>query len=124
VVRQNIAGSEALFRAGQRDVLLQLSTDVFDATWLVGLALFGLHLVLLGGLVRRSADMPSALGIVLILAGVGYFTDTLAHALVAGYDDLAGVFLAIYAIPSFFGELWLTLWLLTRTPSQGAVTAL
>jgi len=57
--------------------------------------------------------MPSALGIVLALAGVGYVTDTLAHALLAGYDDLAGVFLALYAIPSFVGELWLALWLLT-----------
>lgn len=54
------------------------------------------------------------LGIVMVIAGVAYILDTVAHGMLGTYDDYANVFLAIVAIPSVIGELWFTFWLLLR----------
>lgn len=91
-----------------------LAMDSFNATWLIGLAAFGLHLVLLGWLIISSGYAPRALGWVLIISGCAYVIDTTAHALLANYDDVAMVLLMIVAIPSILAEGWFGLWLLLR----------
>jgi hypothetical protein len=100
--------------SGPRDAHVQLFAGAFDAAWLMGLALFGVHLALLGYLAVRSGFMPRALGAVLGLAGAAYVLDTFAHALLSNYDDFETVFLVIVAAPSIVAELWLALWLLLR----------
>jgi hypothetical protein len=97
-----------------RDAQVQLFAGAFDAAWLMGLALFGVHLVLLGSLAVRSGFMPRALGYVLGLAGAAYVVDTFANALLSNYDDLETVFLVIVAVPSIVAEMWLAVWLLLR----------
>jgi hypothetical protein len=97
-----------------RDGLVRLFADAFDAAWLIGLVLFGAHLVVLGFLVARSSFMPRVLGWILGIAGVAYVVDTFANTFLANYDDVETVFLVIVALPSVVGELWLTLWLLLR----------
>lgn len=86
----------------------------FNAMWLVGLATFGVHLVLLGWLVVRSRWVTKILGYVLVAAGVAYILDTVAHGLLANYQDHAGVFQVVVALPSVIGELSLGLWLLAK----------
>ncbi len=90
---------------------VMLAMESFDAIWLIGLAAFGVHLVLLGVLVLRSGFVPKPLGFIVMVAGVAYVTDTVAHAVLPDYDAVAGVLLAIVAIPSMIGEGWLGLWL-------------
>jgi hypothetical protein len=48
----------------------------------------------------------------LAVAGAAYILDTVAHLVLADYQSLAGVFLAIVAVPSILGELGLAGWLL------------
>ena len=91
-----------------------VALDAFDYAWLIGLACFGIHLVLLGSLVMRSSDGSKVLGVVLMIAGIAYVTDTIAHALLANYDDFETGFLVLVAVPSVIGEMWLGLWLLLR----------
>lgn len=86
--------------------------DSFEATWLIGLVAFGIHLVLLGWLLVRSGFASSVLGFVLVAAGVAYSVDTLAHFLLADYHNLEGVFRAVVAVLSMIGEGWLGIWLL------------
>lgn len=86
----------------------------FDAMWLIGLMAFGVHLALLGVLVVRYGVAPAALGWLLMAAGVAYTADTVAHALLADYDDYATLFLAMVAVPSVVAEGWFGLWLLFR----------
>lgn len=115
-VLQLVSGADYLkaFQQGQLDAQVMLSLDAFNYAWLIGLVCFGIHLGLLGYLILKSASIPRLLGFILVLAGAAYVLDTLANALLANYEDYQNVFLAIVAIPSVIGELWLALWLLIR----------
>ena len=121
-VLQLLSGASWLstFNPGQIDAQVMLALSAFDAAWLVGLAAFGVHLILLGTMIIRTAVAPRALGILLGIAGVAYILDTAAHGLVADYADYANLFLAIVAVPSVIGELWFTFWLLLRGGKERA----
>lgn len=103
-----------VFSTEQLDAQALVALDSFNATWLVGLTAFGVHLVLLGALVLRSGWAPKALAFLLIAAGVAYVVDTVAHSLLGNYADYAALFLAIVAVPSIVAEGWFGLWLLLR----------
>lgn len=108
------AGYLAAFESGQLDAQMTLYVEAFDAAWLIGLACFGVHLVMLGFLSLRSGFVPKVLGVLLILAGAAYVIDTLANAVLASYEDYETVFLLIVAVPSVIGELAFAIWLLAR----------
>ncbi|WP_179872927.1 DUF4386 domain-containing protein [Microcella indica] len=103
------------------DVAL-LMLAAFDFTWYVGLIAFGLHLMLLGGLIIRSRIAPRLIGVILAVAGATYALDTLAHVLVSDYAAIADVMLAIVAIPSIVAELTFTVWLLRAGRRSSPVT--
>lgn len=84
--------------------------DAFNTIWLIGLFFFGVHLVLLGTILRR----PKLIAVLLIIAGAMYMLDTAAHILLADYDAYASMFLAMVAIPSVLGEMSLAIWLLIK----------
>ena len=94
-----------------------------DATWLIGLFVFGLHLVGLGTMILRSGVAPRIMGWLLVVAGVAYAVDTVAHLVLTDYQRLADVLLAMVAVPSMIGEGWLGLWLLTRAHRRRATNA-
>ena len=102
----------ATLGSAQVEAHVMLALESFNATWLVGLAAFGIHLVLLGVLVVRSEMVSKALGWMLMAAGVAYVADTIANAILADYTAVAPVMLAVVALPSMIGEGWLGLWLL------------
>ena len=108
----------AAFDAGQLDAQVMLFLDAFNFTWLIGLAAFGLHLLMLGYLVLQSGATSRVLGYLLMLAGVAYIVDTVANGLLADYDDYETLFLVMVAVPSVVGEMWLGLWLLFRGGRQ------
>lgn len=123
VALQLLSGADYLnaFDTDQLNTQTLVVLDAFNYTWLVGLFAFGIHLILMGYLIVRSGWVTVLLGYVLMVAGAAYMADTLANALVANYDDVAGVFLVIVAVPSVIGELWLTIWLLARGGKETAV---
>ena len=86
----------------------------FEATWLIGLFVFGFPLVGLGTMILRAAVAPRLLGWLLVAAGAAYAVDTVAHLLLGDYERYADALLAVVAFPSMIGEGWLGLWLLTR----------
>lgn len=90
------------------------SLEAFNTIWLVGLIFFGIHLVFLGWLIRKAKYIPGILGILLIIAGIGYLIDSFANFMLAGYDDYADVFMMIVVLPGVVGELSFTLWLLIK----------
>lgn len=100
--------------SAERNAQALIALELFNATWLIGLAAFGVHLMLLGALVVRSSSTPRWLGHLMIAAGTAYLIDTTAYTVLADYAEHADVFLAIVAVPSIIAEGWLGLWLLTR----------
>lgn len=82
----------------------------FNNIWLIGLFFFGAHLILLGQIVKT----PKFINIFLIIAGIMYIVDTAAHFLMADYADYQSIFLALVAIPSIFGEMSFSVWLLVK----------
>lgn len=86
--------------------------------WSVAGIFFGLWLIPMGWLARRSGWMPAALGWVLVAGGIGYILGTFAtYALPS-----AGGASDILASPAAVGELWMVGYLLVigirRTPVQ------
>jgi hypothetical protein len=84
--------------------------DVFNTIWLIGLFFFGVHLILLGNIIKK----PGIIALFLAIAGIMYMIDTTAHFLLANYDDYSSIFLALVAIPSIIGELSFGIWLLVK----------
>jgi hypothetical protein len=79
----------------------------FHTIWGAGYALFAVHLVLIGYLVYRSGFAPKIIGVLLILAGLGYLLDEIGSVLVSSYAlDVARF--------SFVGEAVLIFWLLIK----------
>ena len=91
-----------------------LALDAFNATWLIGLVAFGVHLILIGAMILRSGIAHRALGIIIGIAGSAYVFDTAAYTLVSGYSANAEIFTAIVAVPAVIAEATFTLWLLLR----------
>lgn len=79
--------------------------EAFEGTWQLGLALFGVHLVLLGYLFHRSGYVPRVVSLLVAIAGLGYVVDSLGAVLYSGYS------LSIASV-AFVGEVLLMLWLL------------
>ena len=107
------AGYLAAFEPGQLDAHVALMLNAFNYAWLIGLAGFGIHLMLLGYLMLASHTAPRVLGILLTVAGAAYVLDTIANVLLSNYVDYETVFLLIVAVPAVVAELGFAVWLLT-----------
>lgn len=96
----------------QVNVRTMVAVESFNYVWLIGLAAFGVHLVIVGYLLIRSGYVSKVLGYLLIAAGVAYGLDTVANTLLSNYSDYSSLFQTVVVIPSVIGEGWLGLWLL------------
>lgn len=105
------AGYLAAFDPDQLNVLVLLFMDVNAFVIIIWGVLFGFHLLLLGYLVYRSGFWPRLLGILLIVAGVGYLLQSYGHLLAPQFDDILETVVIVLSIP---GELAFTVWLLWK----------
>lgn len=105
-----VSGAEYLnvFETDHLHAQIMLAIKVFGDEWAFGFVFFGMHLGLLGYLVLKSVYVPKILGILLILAGVGYLIEyNLKPLLFPDYNTG-------YLMITFFGELAFMVWLLIR----------
>lgn len=96
-----------IFGIGPLHAQAQYLLRSFRYDWSIGLIIFGIHLILLGCLIYRSAYVPRILGILLVIDGLGWMVNSLSPYL---YPRANLGFLSI----TFFGELVFMLWLLIR----------
>jgi Domain of unknown function (DUF4386) len=96
-----------VFGAGPFQAQIDLLLHSFRYHYSLALVLFGIHLVLVGYLIVRSRYIPLWLGVILIVNGVGWVTNSLQPYL---YPDAPLDFIFI----TFFGEVIFMLWLLIR----------
>lgn len=104
----------ALMETNQIHAQVMLLIDAFNNGWIIGLVFFGIHLLLIGYLVFKSGFMPKLLGILVMLAGLGYLIDSFAKIILTNYSDFETMFVLIVAIPGAIGELALAIWLLVK----------
>lgn len=90
---------------------VMVAVSSFQTTWMLGLALFGVHLCLVGRLLVRSGLVSRVLGWTLVAAGVAYVLDTVLKVSLGDYAAIAPVMLALVALPSMVGEAWLGGWM-------------
>jgi hypothetical protein len=98
---------QAAFEPTQLNAQMMASLNAFSAGWAVALVFFGIHLILIGYLALKSGYMPKLVGILLVIAGLGYAADSFILFLVPDYVATAALF-------TFVGELVLALWLVFR----------
>ncbi|MFC4224767.1 DUF4386 domain-containing protein [Lysinibacter cavernae] len=82
-------------------------TELFTMIWQAALVLFGVHLLLVGYLAVRSPMLWTILGVLLVVAGLGYVIDGVGNVAIAGYSGNIAQF-------AFVGEVVLIVWLLAR----------
>lgn len=110
VVVANLVGTAAssTLQSEQFGMQVMASIASFDTGWKdMSLAIFGLHLLILGYLLFRSVDFPRFLGVLVVVAGAGYLADSFTRILL---PDLGFVF----SLFTFVGEALLIVWLLAR----------
>jgi hypothetical protein len=109
MVLQLLNGSDYLnaFETNQLYAQVMVSLNAFTDGWNMGLAIFGLHLFVIGYLVFKSGYLPKFLGILVVIAGLGYLIDNVGKLLSPNYNLSIAIF-------TFIGEVVLIFWLLWR----------
>jgi hypothetical protein len=103
----NTADYLTAFEPDQLHAQVMILLNAFRHDWYFGLLFFGIHLGLLGYLVFRSGYIPRILGLLLIIAGLGYLITTLKPYLFPNFNSDIAWF-------TFYGELIFMLWLLIK----------
>jgi hypothetical protein len=96
----------ALALLGDADRSLR-AIEAFDIIWHVGLILVGVHLLLIAYLAYRSGFISRIIGILLVVAGLGYVVDGFGVVISPGYSLDISRF-------TFVGEAVLIFWLLIK----------
>jgi hypothetical protein len=106
-VAQLLGGERSTLPPEQVQAQVMASLASFGNGWDISLAIFGLHLLGLGFLLFRSVNFPRFLGVLVVVAGVGYLADSFARILVPDFGFT-------FSLVTFVGEALLILWLLWR----------
>ncbi|NMM32895.1 MAG: DUF4386 domain-containing protein [Phycicoccus sp.] len=106
----DVSQDASLTVGGGAAATAQLLYVVAGHLWIISGIFFGLWLMPMGWLARRSGWMPSLLGWILMIGGVGY----VANALLTYVLPDAGPALDLLTIPATVGELWMVGYLCLR----------
>jgi hypothetical protein len=100
-----------VFTVEQLQVLARISLRLSEQASGFTFAFFGLHCLLIGGLILGSSFMHRAVGILMACGGLGWLTFALANLL----SPALGRTLSPYILlPGMIGEASLILWLLVK----------
>jgi len=105
------AGYLAVYSADQLDGLGLFFQEANDSIILVWGLFFALSLTITGWLVYRSGFIPKLPGVLLALAGLGYFVQSFGVLIAPGLAGPLEIVVMVLAIP---GELVFALWLLIK----------
>jgi hypothetical protein len=115
------AGYLKVFEAAQLQALVLLFLNMHNIGYLIAGAFFGVHCFILGYLLYKSDLFPGTLGILMIIASIGYLTESFGNFLVPGHENILQW---IVGLSAGIGELSLTFWLLikgVKNPKQPAI---
>ncbi len=97
----------SIFKQDQLYNQVMLSLISYSNAFHFGILFFGIHLGLLGYLVYKSSYIPKILGLLLVIAGLGYLANGLKPFLFPAIN-------IDFAVYTFYGELFFMFWLLIK----------
>ncbi|MNZ99020.1 hypothetical protein D3C78_1183290 [compost metagenome] len=80
----------------------------------MGLVVFGGHLLIVGYVALKSDIIPKVIGILLLLASIGYMIIHLSKIFLPQYEGVITILNYVFTIPMIVGELGFGIWLLFR----------
>jgi hypothetical protein len=101
-------GFLAVFRPDQLQALAMLSLKLHSVGYNISLVFFGVHLVLIGGLIAASNFLPRIIGVLLAIAGLCYLINSFANFMAPAFAD---VLFPYILLPGLVAEAALALWL-------------
>jgi len=100
----------AVFAPDQLQALVMVFLEAYDYGFTIGIVFFFLHTLILGYLIFKSGYFPRILGVLFIIASLGYLIDSFSHVLIPNYTK-GPVYLAL---PIAIAEIAFPLWLLIK----------
>lgn len=91
----------------EKTILIQLFGEIITNAWSIGGLFFGLWLIPMGYIVISSGRMPTWLGRILIVGGIGYILQTFINC-----TGVQSPYIRILVIPATVGEFWMIGYLL------------
>ena len=86
----------------------------FQKIWSIGLIIFGIHLLIVGVLMKLHKFIPKILWYLTIVAGVSYIFVHLLKTTSPQLTELNNLINNILALPMTLGELGLAVWLIIK----------
>ncbi len=103
------AGYLTAFEPAQLQSLMMFFLNLNEQGVIIATIFWGLWLFPLGYLIYKSGYFPRILGVLMVLAGFGYFLGTFTHFLLPNYKALSSVFELMA-----WGELLFRVWVLLK----------
>jgi hypothetical protein len=107
-------GYLSLIGADQLQALGMVFLDAHGIGYTIGLTFFAINLLILAYLVFKSGYFPRILGVLLVVAAVGYLIDSFAKVLLSNYAAYQPLFDLAVFVPAFIAELAFCLWLIIK----------
>lgn len=104
----------SVFKIDQLKALMMLFFEAFESIWSIGLIIFGGHLMIVGYIAFKSDSIPKVIGILLLLASIGYIVIHLCKTFLPQYDGVISILNIVFMVPMIAGELGFGIWLLLR----------
>ena len=104
------AGYVTVFAPNQLHALVTLILDAKSYGFSIGVAFLALHAAILSYLIFKSGYFPKVLGVLFMIATIGYLIDSFAHVLLANHTTGA----IYFALPIAIAEIAFPLWLLFK----------
>jgi len=99
------------FPPGQRQALALFSLKLHTVGYSISLVFFGVHCLLIGGLIAASRLFPRAIGFLLAIAGACYLVDSFASFIAPA---VRAQLFPWFLLPGFVAEAALALWMTIR----------
>ncbi|MFF0828117.1 DUF4386 domain-containing protein [Brevibacillus sp. NPDC003359] len=104
----------ALLSSDQLQAQMMLCLQAFESTWSIGLVIFGGHLMLIGYVAIQSERIPRVIGLLLLVASVGYIVINLSKLFIPQNIGIISALTAVFQLPMIAGELGFGIWLLFK----------
>lgn len=103
-------GYLSAFAPNQLNSLAMLFLNAYQYGFTIGIIFLVLHASILGYLIFKSGYFPKILGVLFLIASLGYLIDGFSHILIPGFKTGA----PYIAIPIALSEIAFPLWLLVK----------